>query len=339
MGHGGFGVRILALLLVGCVNLGLFRLVFRSIAFGFGAFLEGFMSRLERGFLRVLMVVVLGLVLLGAAWGPTSLARFVLGAGLPQQGEVVPRQIPYRGYVEQNGIGLTSPGIPMRFRLYGADGGVLHEETQNGVVVQDGSFSVELGDSTTIPSGVLIQNFLELEVAVGNPLVVLQGRQRLLSVPFAHRTPDTPRVDAVMRARPRPGFLVPFYGVRSEAELLAQHGWWICDGRLVTDPEAVPALRNMPTPDLRARFLRGTVDFGTVLGGASPATTSDNGEHSHAWPPSWYNRGLAGGPHSGIDIGGNQFWPATVRASGSHSHSVDVDPPHVSVVYLLYVRG
>lgn len=220
------------------------------------------------------MALGVAVLLGGAYWGPSRLIQVVLGAGLPQPGEVVPRQIPYRGYVEQNGVPLTSPGVPMSFRLYGIDGGVLHEEMQSNVVVQQGNFSVELGDGAPIASDAMRQNFLELEVGIGSPPQVLQGRQRILSVPFASSA----------------GTGVPAGTVVAFAGELIPAGWLACDGAAISAaqyPSLCAALGaswgsagtgQCRLPDLRGQFLRGAhgpaVDptgdrpVGVVQGGA-----------------------------------------------------------------------
>lgn len=154
----------------------------------------------ERVFIRAQVAVVAVVVLTGMVWGPKALVNAVLGATAPLPGEIVPRQIPYRGYLEQNGAPVNDPGVPMRFRLFGIDGGVLHEESRAAVPIQNGQFSVELGDSTPLSASVTQQNFLELEIAVGSTPVVLAGRQRLLSVPYAARALDAWRAGNAVNA-------------------------------------------------------------------------------------------------------------------------------------------
>jgi microcystin-dependent protein len=137
----------------------------------------------ERVFIRMQVGTLAGLFLLGMVWGPRAVVSAVLGAGSPFSGEVVPRQIPYRGYLEQNGVAVNQQGLPMQFRIVGIDGGQLHSESVASVNVQNGLFSVELGDAVPIPAEVFKQNFLELEVSVnGGPPM---GRQRILTVPYA----------------------------------------------------------------------------------------------------------------------------------------------------------
>ncbi|MBL8912695.1 MAG: hypothetical protein JNM17_18520 [Archangium sp.] len=121
--------------------------------------------------------------LTGAVLGPRRLAEFVLGAGLPLPGETVPRQIPYRGQLERNGVPVNDSALPMRFRLLAIDGGLLYDEAAV-VAVANGAFAVELADGVALDAGVWREPFVELEVSVGSPAVVL-GKQRILTVPFA----------------------------------------------------------------------------------------------------------------------------------------------------------
>jgi len=119
---------------------------------------------------------------------PSQLARFLVRAGPPGTTEAAPRQIAYSGTLEQQGVAVTNPSMPMRFTLFGQDAGVLHQETTTAAV-SNGRFRVELGDTVTIPAAVFSSPFVELEVSVGSPLQPL-GRQRILSVPYSLHSDD-----------------------------------------------------------------------------------------------------------------------------------------------------
>lgn len=222
----------------------------------------------ERVFIRAQVVVVAGLLLTGMAWGPKAVVAAVLGAGAPLAGEVVPRQIPYRGYLEQNGVAVNSPGVAMRFRLFGIDGGVLHEESRTAVPVQNGQFSVELGDSTAIPKTVFQQNFLELEVAVGAAPTVLDGRQRILTVAYASSSAQS--ADTMLyRGNEITDSLVPAGTVVAFGGSTPPSGWLLCDGSSLlraSYPRLFAAIgashgqvdgSSFNVPDLRGRFVRG----------------------------------------------------------------------------------
>ncbi|MCG8671601.1 MAG: hypothetical protein MI867_19505 [Pseudomonadales bacterium] len=123
------------------------------------------------------------------------------------------------------------------------------------------------------------------------------------------------------------GIIVPFYGTPVEAEKLAKNGWVICDGRTIADENAPPSLRGKPTPDLVGRFLVGSRMSGE-FGGTRSGATSNAGGHSH-------ERLEVGRAGFGDDRNDNQFLP---NHSGNHAHSYTVNPPHMTVIYLMYVR-
>ncbi|MBL8912697.1 MAG: tail fiber protein [Archangium sp.] len=227
----------------------------------------------EKYFVRLQVAVVLIVALTAMVWGPREVLQSVLGTGQPLAGELVPRQIPYRGFLEQNGVAVNDPAVPMRFRIFGIDGGILHEESRGAVPVQGGQFSVELGDTTPIPRSVSEQNFLELEVAVGTTPIVLASRQRILTVPFSARALDSWRADTAATASGLlatqvvpPGTVVPFAGTTPP------QGWLACDGASISRA-IYPALfaaigtshgtadsQSFNVPDLRGRFVRGVDD-------------------------------------------------------------------------------
>ena len=110
----------------------------------------------------------------------------VIAAGEPGAGEIVPRQIPYRGSLDHNGVPVTNASTQMRFELFQGETAATASwsETQT-VSVEDGFFSVALGDNQPIPAALFEQPRLFLGITVdGQPL---SGRQRLLTVPYAHQ--------------------------------------------------------------------------------------------------------------------------------------------------------
>lgn len=272
------------------------------------------MNRLERSLLRLMLAVFITVALGAATFGPAAMLKVLIGAGTPNQGEVVPRQIPYRGYIELNGVPFDSSGVSMRFRLRGLDGGLLHEETQNNVVVQQGQFSVEIGDSSPIAPGVLRENFIELEIGVGSPPQPLQGRQRILSVPFAHSA----------------GTGVPAGTVVAYAGEAIPAGWLLCDGSVVSAvqyPSLCAALAgawgsssvgSCKLPDLRGQFLRGAhapmVDpDGDRAVGSQQADDLESHAHPITQTPHSHGlNGLAGNPPGALGHprapGGQQFY-------------------------------
>lgn len=123
----------------------------------------------------------------------------VFAAGVPGPGEIVPRQIPYRGVLEQDGAPVTNSQLPMEFRLYTTEvGGTAVWFEAQTVSVLDGEFNVALGDVTPISANLFAQPSLYLSVIVaGEPLV---GRQRLLTVPYAHQAARANHADRATSA-------------------------------------------------------------------------------------------------------------------------------------------
>jgi len=134
-----------------------------------------------------------------------------------------------------------------------------------------------------------------------------------------------------------PGMIVPFVGEISVAESLKDFGWEICDGRVITSRVALPEFRDMQTPNLLNRFLKGG-ETAYNQSGSRQATTSSSGEHSHKMPDSWYDRGLDDGEYAGIDTLNSNVDRDRVQSGGQHKHVVPMEPPATSVIYLMRVR-
>ena len=101
-------------------------------------------------------------------------------------------------------------------------------------------------------------------------------------------------------------------------------GWVLCNGQ-------------DETPDLRDKFIMGA--------GATPPNksggpdqhrhkvdpprasfrTGEAGNHTHATYSDWYRRGLAGGPHNGIDINASQQMRTDNAGNHRHSGTVDIE--------------
>jgi hypothetical protein len=98
--------------------------------------------------------------------------------------------IPYRGHLELDGAPQDAP-VDLAFSLWNAPSGgnKLWEETQLGVMVKAGSFSVRLGSATILNQAVERAQDLYLAVearpAGGSTFEPLSGRQALGGVPFA----------------------------------------------------------------------------------------------------------------------------------------------------------
>ena len=140
----------------------------------------------------------------------------------------------------------------------------------------------------------------------------------------------------------RPGMILAYDGPLAEAEALQTEGWFVCDGREITDSAAAPRFKSQKTPTLTdsgGRFLKGSVASGKPVGSES-VTTSKDGKHTHLLPSDWYHRGLGGGHFNGIDTKNSHPKDGNpgVQANGEHTHTVAMDPPAYTVIFLIYVR-
>jgi len=108
------------------------------------------------------------------------------------------------------------------------------------------------------------------------------------------------------------GTLVAFSGTIQDAVAQTAFGWWVADGRKIDDP--LSRMNNTDTPDLKDRFVLGSISAGRKDGAASfkienqtidshttggfgpPAVTSDpfthmQGAHTHTTDSSIYSQG------------------------------------------------
>jgi hypothetical protein len=138
----------------------------------------------------------------------------------------------------------------------------------------------------------------------------------------------------------RPGLILPYHGPMADAEALSAEGWVVCDGRPIKDGKAAPRFKNAAAPDLTSRFLKGSNNSGQPSG-SPKVTTSSDGNHAHLPPAKWYPRGFREeGRFASVDTGGGDFKKekVTTQDAGTHAHTVSLDPPAYSVIYLMYVR-
>jgi hypothetical protein len=270
-------------------------------------------------------------------------AATALAVGLPKQGEVVPRQIPYRGYLDQNGVPVTNTTMQFIFELFTQENGgtAAWGETQT-ISVVDGQFTAALGDSFAIPAALFAQPSLFLQITVDGQQ--LAGRQRLLTVPYAQK--------AAVSGFP-PGAIIAFGGIN------APPGWILCDGSALsrTDyPELYATIGTLygagdgsttfQVPDLRGRFLRGLAsgetraagqvqDWATALPRSPFTAASVSQSHSHSYYDWYYDEatcrdydhypdtaGLGGKGGADWDNYRCQESRTTATATLSHSHSI-----------------
>lgn len=132
------------------------------------------------------------------------------------------------------------------------------------------------------------------------------------------------------------GTVIAYSGELAQAELLAEHGWWICDGRTIDDQRA-GHLRGTNTPDLNRRIVVGATSQLHDVGGDStfviPAL--DVTAIVTGWDA---NRTKNFDPRTGIS--GGRAWEevAPLRSTGkTGAASVVWWPPHWNAVYLVKV--
>ena len=95
--------------------------------------------------------------------------------------------INYQGYLTDSSGNPVNEPLDIVFRLYNVESGgeALWIETQNGVVVSDGLFSVLLGDVTSISTEIIANNSdLWLGIAVGGD-EEMSPREKIASAPYA----------------------------------------------------------------------------------------------------------------------------------------------------------
>jgi len=146
-------------------------------------------SRRPRIDVRLALAIALSFSCVVLASVRGELAKWLVRVSPPDANELVPRQVPYRGYLERDGIPVTAPQV-FSFKLEYGDGGTAWTEPALTVPVSNGHFEVALGDATNnkIPTAVFSDPSVSLSVTVGGaPLV---GKQRLLSVPYSVRALD-----------------------------------------------------------------------------------------------------------------------------------------------------
>lgn len=273
----------------------------------------------------------------------------------------VPRLIPYRGVLENNGVPFDGT-VGLFLELYGqeSDGTSLWSDTFPTVPVSAGHFSVQIGAGLALPDTVFQTDTLFLQISVDGGL--LSGRQRILAMPFSVRSEQALEADHAYEADHA---LVADHGVPAGTIVAyvgetAPTGWLACDGTayLVADYSELYAAigdrfgygaqgTDFLVPDLRGQFLRGW-DAGVGIdpeaaarSAASNGAAGDNigsrqgheiQEHDHAWT------------HRESDAGGGdqaQSWDTSTSDQGSRVYDtgleggVETRPINVAVSFII----
>jgi hypothetical protein len=130
------------------------------------------------------------------------------------------------------------------------------------------------------------------------------------------------------------GTIIPFYGEIGQANNLQGDGWWICDGRTITDPSSPRT--GQPTPDLRDRFLMGT---GQQVGAMGGATTAAVPAQEVVVVAENFDAAQSGIPAIGPRV--NSAWGDyhPIRSRGTvPGTTVSTLPPYMAVIYLMKAK-
>lgn len=234
-------------------------------------------------------------VLAGVAIASTALADYVVSA--LSADEATPSYIPYQGYVEKDGQPVDDAGLPMDFEIcLAAKGGECPWTEAQSVKVGGGIFSVTLGSVKPIPASLFQSPEMYLGIRVSGR--ALDGRQRLMSVPYAmHAADGVP-----------PGTVVAYAGLVG-GQVTPPAGWLLCDGSSIDRTRYALLFKAIGTahgsdgpetfrlPDYRGRFLRG-LDGGAGQDPEAAARTA-----------------IATGGNSGAQVGSLQE-----DSAGPHTH-------------------
>jgi len=191
----------------------------------------------------------------------------------------VPHLLNYQGRLTDSGGAPLNGTYALTFRIYDAEtaGTMLWEETQSGVVIQKGIFSILLGSVTNLNLPFDKPYFLEIKV--GNE--VMSPRQAITSAGYAIRAEKAQNTDSLPR-----GIIAMWSGTISTIPT----GWALCDG-------------TNGTPDLRDRFIVGAKqdDNGVAKSNVTGVLTkSGDGQipaHTHTYNQAYNN----GARHMGND--------------------------------------
>jgi microcystin-dependent protein len=241
--------------------------------------------------------------------------------------------INYQGYLTDSSGNPISDTLDMVFRLYNVESGstALWTESQYGVAVTDGLFSVLLGSVESLPQSLFEQNDdLWLGITVGSDDEMVP-REKFASAPYAF-TGYLPS-----------GVIVMWSGPVSAIPA----GWSLCDG-------------TNGTPDLRDQFIIGagnSYSVGDTGGEASvtltidqmpthshSASSSEAGNHSHRY--SDYACDEVGGNKLGSQIYMHgEYVNRWTQSSGVHTHTISIEitgggqphenrPPYYSLAFI-----
>lgn len=132
------------------------------------------------------------------------------------------------------------------------------------------------------------------------------------------------------------GTIIAYSGTEAQAEAQTANGWWVCDGRTVTDPHSTQ-FKGKSTPNLVNRFLRAANQAGGVGGADSfviPSQDIDSHTTGQFGPPSFNSDPFT-------HMQGSHPWNTDVAIYSKGTWqglAVPTVPSFYSVIYLIRVR-
>jgi microcystin-dependent protein len=297
------------------------------------------MDRPSRNTIGIAIVVVLTALVLssprGAAATPPDQATRIEElearlAAVESTTAGAPTVMTYQGYLADAGGAPLDGSANLVFTICPtqASSTVEWTETHNGVSVEDGYFTVLLGETTAMDVNVFSGTERWLEVTVnGTPM----PRQRIASTPYALQAQDGVPAGAIVMWSGSIGSI--------------PDGWALCDG-------------SNGTPDLRDRFIvgaGGSYTVGTTGGEATHTLTiaelpshshtiTADGAHSHVLRK---GSGSIGGQYPPVDqTAGNWSTVQNTDSAGSHNHGGETGstgsgaahenrPPYYALAYIM----
>lgn len=220
----------------------------------------------------------------------------------------------YQGFLTDSGGAPVNSAVDIVFSLYNVDSGgtALWTETQTGVPVSDGLFSVLLGSVSPLPQTLFAQNDnLWLGIAIGAD-AEMTPREKLASAPYA------------MAGTLPSGVIVMWSGQLANIPA----GWALCNGA-------------NGTPDLRDRFVVGAGTSYAVgdTGGANQVTLTLNQipAHTHGYSDQYTTGERDNGSHAwNATYDKNPRYTAdnktTSSAGGGQAH--ENRPPYYALAFI-----
>jgi hypothetical protein len=181
------------------------------------------------------------------------------------QNSPVPSLMNYQGRLTKpDGTPVPDGNYRLTFRMTDQPigGNIRWSETHDPVAVRNGVFAVQLGSFNALSPAVFAgETYLEIQIGSDPPLA---PRQRLASAAYAlwsHKAWEAERAQFAETAQTvvnmppgvPVGTVVAWWGNSANPP----EGWVVCSGQTISDPQS--PLNGMAVPDLRDKFVRGTV--------------------------------------------------------------------------------